>query len=77
MMFQGFQGEDFLEGFLGGEAKLPSRDQVRCQRTLPEDQIQESRGASGQLLDWRAAEMARLLWIPEFWSSGRPAGRLR
>ena len=32
---------------------------------------QESRGASGRRLGWRATEMAGLPWIPGFWSSGR------
>ena len=37
----------------------------------PKTKIQESRGASGQWLAWRATETARLPWIPGFWSSGR------
>ena len=37
----------------------------------PKTKIQESRGASGRRLGWRATETARLPWIPGFWSSGR------
>ena len=37
----------------------------------PKTKIQESRGASGRRLSWRATGTARLPWIPGFWSSGR------
>ena len=37
----------------------------------PKTKIQESRGASGRRLGWRATETARLPWIPGFLSSGR------
>ena len=37
----------------------------------PKTKIQESRGASGRRLGWRATATASLPWMPEFWSSGR------
>ena len=46
------------------DAKLSSRDQVGCLRSLPEDQ--NPAGASGRRLGWRTMETARLPWILVF-----------